>query len=1439
MLCHPAGYVAPGVYWAHPPPHSYPPPRQGVMYPMWMHGGPTPPSSAPPINRPPPQPAPPALPPPLRVQHGETPQDSTRSLALVSSKPENSRDSSRTVSPQTPQNKQLLTLEGSGTLMSVLSQFDHIRSLLKGQLPKLPGPLLSAVTTCLMEARPRGYAPLALRSGVPRIPEGLADGSSKLTQDERSLDSRWCMMLLEDLTNSTEAKSNIHTYTLNLLDALKQAYLAGAPLPPFAENRPFYERNAPRKGKTQAGNSVKPDVAPHLESALLQLIQDPSLADPPEANSQLPPPVQGPPLGTPCNLSEEAGEWLRSRAFEKFQAAALKDMKHLLQDKGGLTVSEDVDFGSHQLTWPASSAEIHNSHFEPLPIFLARLQPPRHGHEGGRALHFRAMTVFNRSSTKAILADVRVVPARPHTFAVLDDVGISHVGVSITNGVTNGRSDPEKAVSLPESHRYLVTLVMDASEGPYRDVESGVLHALVLFTFLVPRVDGQDLCCALHEPSASGSRSCTCCAMLPSGSFGVTAIGRRVSVSLARQSEQIQSLLRVDARPFVTAALKGLFDQSPSTFHAGTLNLEPLFGNKGYDVVAPMAAAEQRGRALLRAGRADGAALSGVRQHTARYMQRLHRMLRLEESAMETDITRYDMFNVRLSYALVQATRRYMLYSTWPPGSEVKTNGRYLGPSLEHILPPALMERPFKLAVVDVPGLPEGRPALLLADTVYVRAVEEPGVEYAAVVVSVDSTLAFLAMPQQFWTSAAFKDSSEKSPKSPLFHVRFTFDRTPLRRMHAAIGEALNPFFETLPAPKDNLPDDLFAPAPQQALESGPGLDEVYDCADGISEEGMRVLNLEQRQAVASVLTGAGGGTPFALFGPPGTGKTVTLVECALQVLKRDPAAKLLLCAPQNYSADLLASALSGKVPVGDMIRLNDPRRPPNQVKADVLPYCKLSDTIGAFKLPAIDYLKAARVVVATCGAAGMLREGSYETKHLRFTHVLIDEAGQALLPEALVPLTLLRHKAGCRALLCGDPRQLGPVVRSITAATGGGVAEGLSVSLLERFIEAHQVDVPRLLEIRKAPATGMLVRNYRSHSSLLQIPNRLFYGDALRAAADQQELLPPHWDPRVPPLAKDGGPSNQSNPPEDGAAAHPDSQEGVEADGSAEEDHGEEAAEDGHSYQEDGGESEEDGLDAEQLPSTLFFGVRGQQMREGEAPSYFNAEEAAALVGLVEGLLAQTSAGGRQGVQPNDLGVIATYRKQVQKIRLALRERGLGAVRVGTVDDYQGQEERIIFISTVLSKRESLPPVAAAGEEADVHVGFWRNPKRFNVAITRARALLVVVGHPVVLMEDPSWRELLRFCALRGAYRGAGSELMAAMLRADGAEGGLFGFANALTEQPQGGEEGEEEMKQAVEAIAELALLGVGSADVMYPKTLDEAYAAYGNDEMEWRVVL
>ena len=90
---------------------------------------------------------------------------------------------------------------------------------------------------------------------------------------------------------------------------------------------------------------------------------------------------------------------------------------------------------------------------------------------------------------------------------------------------------------------------------------------------------------------------------------------------------------------------------------------------------------------------------------------------------------------------------------------------------------------------------------------------------------------------------------------------------------------------------------------------------------------------------------------------------------------------------------------------------------------------------------------------------------------------------------------------------------------------------------------------------------------------------------------------------------------------------------------------------------------------------------------------------------------------------------------------RLLLRKEGLGAIRVGTVDDYQGQEEKIIVISTTLTNRERLT------SDREHSLGFMANPKRFNVALTRAMALCVVVGNPYVMLAEPHWRSLLQYC--------------------------------------------------------------------------------------------
>ena len=191
----------------------------------------------------------------------------------------------------------------------------------------------------------------------------------------------------------------------------------------------------------------------------------------------------------------------------------------------------------------------------------------------------------------------------------------------------------------------------------------------------------------------------------------------------------------------------------------------------------------------------------------------------------------------------------------------------------------------------------------------------------------------------------------------------------------------------------------------------------------------------------------------------------------------------------QAYSADLLCSALAAAgVTPAEMLRLNDPRRHPYTAKDEVLRFCCLDDATRMFSVPQDAWQR--RVVVATCSSAGapsppslpllrlcrahtsdcaccsilltctptlrllpappppppfpaaaaaLLREGLYSMQPVLFSHVLIDEAGQALPTEALIPLSLLAFDTGAPsgggpgygAVLCGDPRQLGPVVRS------------------------------------------------------------------------------------------------------------------------------------------------------------------------------------------------------------------------------------------------------------------------------------------------------------------------------------------------------------------------------------------------------------------------
>lgn len=214
-----------------------------------------------------------------------------------------------------------------------------------------------------------------------------------------------------------------------------------------------------------------------------------------------------------------------------------------------------------------------------------------------------------------------------------------------------------------------------------------------------------------------------------------------------------------------------------------------------------------------------------------------------------------------------------------------------------------------------------------------------------------------------------------------------------------------------------------------------------------------------------------------------------------------------------------------------------------------------------------------------------------------------------------------------------------------------------------------------------------MLSRNYRSHPAIIELPSRMFYHDKLKPFADE------HYTRSL--LDWEG-------------LATP----GTEAD----------------------------------FP-VLFHGVQGEDMQEANSPSWFNPIEGAAVVQHVESLLRHRGS----GVTQRDIGVIAPYHRQKTKLRNEFARRGWNEVTVGTAEEFQGAERRVIIITLTRSSPDRL------NFDARFQLGFVDSPQRFNVAVTRAKCLLIIVGNPHLMVDSSSglWGRMLRFCVERGGYFG------------------------------------------------------------------------------------
>ncbi|CAH0778069.1 unnamed protein product [Bemisia tabaci] len=556
------------------------------------------------------------------------------------------------------------------------------------------------------------------------------------------------------------------------------------------------------------------------------------------------------------------------------------------------------------------------------------------------------------------------------------------------------------------------------------------------------------------------------------------------------------------------------------------------------------------------------------------------------------------------------------------------------------------------LLALKIPGLVENRPSVVRGDSIFIRSDRDKEFRYEGKVAHVNKDSVELLFDPRFYR--LYKPGDKVS-------VQFDINTHQFQVAHRAIERMKN--FDILFPTKDI----LLNVDPDTPIE-------FFD--DKIKS------NPEQMQAVRNCVDGSSFPAPYIIFGPPGTGKTSTLIEIVKQLWLRasDRNFKIMICAPSNSAADLITELLLLSIPVSDVYRLYSVSRSYDSVPEKIKNSTSCNyDGNGRVWYPEVGKLKAYKIIITTLVASARLVTAGLGLDN-HFSHIIIDESGQADEPQALIPISGFagfKPKDGVRRaqiILAGDPNQLGPIIC-------GRLSElmGLNISLLERLmsLELYQKNNNKY----NPNVITKLVQNHRSHGAVIEVSNILFYDNELKVNGDKNIInMAVGWS-QLP---------NKNYP-------------------------------------------------------VIFHGVKGEEERESSSPSWFNRAEIVTIVKYLKAILEPGSFNG-QTIKQEDVGIISPYHKQVMKLRRACELQGWATVKVGSVEEFQGSEKLVTLVSTVRSKAEVL------NQDLKYNLGFLSNPKRLNVALTRARALSIVVGNPDVLLWDPRWRTFILQCRSKGA---------------------------------------------------------------------------------------
>ena len=559
-----------------------------------------------------------------------------------------------------------------------------------------------------------------------------------------------------------------------------------------------------------------------------------------------------------------------------------------------------------------------------------------------------------------------------------------------------------------------------------------------------------------------------------------------------------------------------------------------------------------------------------------------------------------------------------------------------------------------RLIKIRVPGLAENRPSVLKGDRIYLKKINTT-TEFEGFVDDVGEQDVFLAV------NTRLTDMFVKNMK---FDVRFTINRFPLRNMHRAVEFARK---------EGGFMESIFPTRESRSAGPAKHVTPFNRLVEG---------NTAQMLAVSNIVGRSSGTAPYVIFGPPGTGKTITLVESIKQIWKLEPGAHILAAAPSNAAADLIAERLKEHVPKGKLFRFHAPSRNTRTLNQKILDISNMKN--GELFTPSMEELAKYSIVIVTLCTAGRLVSAKFPVDH--FSHVFIDECGHATEPEAVIALAGILDPARLRTngqiVLAGDPKQLGPVLRSAHAKS-----KGLDVSLLERLMGMDLYSPSTTSGAYNNKYITKLVNNFRSHPAILSLPSRLYYNNDLVAAADPVLVNSMLDFPGLPGQARGKFP-------------------------------------------------------------VVFHSVIGEDQQEERSPSFFNPEEVAMTVKYVKQILDLKA----NKIKAKEIGIISPYRRQVEKLREQLYSKGpeFRDITIGSTEEFQGQERRVIIISCVRSQ------VQYVKTDHQYKLGFLKNSKRFNVAITRAKALMIIIGNPHILGQDPDWRAMIEYTQENGGFTGA-----------------------------------------------------------------------------------